>query len=115
MPTYDYVCDNCGYEFEYFQSMTEPVLTDCPQCKQKNCVRRLIGCGAGIIFKGSGFYETDYKRKSSSPSCGCTHHGKTNGSASKSKNQAESKSQSDAQTAGSTKNKTSSGGGKEAA
>ncbi|MGC9326488.1 MAG: FmdB family zinc ribbon protein, partial [Candidatus Hinthialibacter sp.] len=65
MPTYDYVCDKCGYEFEYFQSMTDPVLTECPQCKNKNCVRRLIGCGAGIIFKGSGFYETDYKRNSS--------------------------------------------------
>ncbi len=68
MPTYDYVCDKCGHEFEYFQSMSDELLTDCPECEAKGEVRRLIGCGAGIIFKGSGFYETDYKRKSSSES-----------------------------------------------
>jgi putative FmdB family regulatory protein len=65
MPTYDYVCDKCGHEFEYFQSMSDELLTECPECKAKGQVRRLIGCGAGIIFKGSGFYETDYKRKPS--------------------------------------------------
>jgi putative FmdB family regulatory protein len=67
MPTYDYVCDNCGHEFEYFQSMSDERLTVCPECNEKT-VRRLIGSGAGIIFKGSGFYETDYKRKTGSGS-----------------------------------------------
>ena len=61
MPTYDYRCDACGHELEVFQSMSDERLTECPGCgKQK--LRRLIGSGAGIIFKGSGFYETDYKR-----------------------------------------------------
>ena len=62
MPTYDYVCDACDYAFEEFHSMTAPALKTCPECK-KNALRRLIGTGAGIIFKGSGFYETDYKKK----------------------------------------------------
>ena len=62
MPTYDYVCDKCGHEFETFQSMKADVLTECPECNE-NALRRLIGMGAGIIFKGSGFYETDYKKK----------------------------------------------------
>ena len=61
MPTYDYECEKCGYEFEEFQSITAPPITDCPRCKARNKVRRLIGSGAGIIFKGSGFYETDYR------------------------------------------------------
>ncbi|RJP34404.1 MAG: zinc ribbon domain-containing protein [Candidatus Omnitrophota bacterium] len=68
MPTYEYVCNHCGFEFERFQSMKEEPIRDCPECKQSNSVQRLIGCGAGIIFKGSGFYETDYKKKSSSSS-----------------------------------------------
>ncbi|MFB3787012.1 MAG: FmdB family zinc ribbon protein [bacterium] len=78
MPTYDYVCDHCGSEFELFQSMKESPVQECPQCHVTGEVRRLIGTGAGIIFKGSGFYETDYKRKSYSPS----GEGKTNGQAS---------------------------------
>lgn len=63
MPTYDYECQKCGHTFEYFKSMSEPDLKKCPECKGK--LKRLIGTGAGIIFKGSGFYETDYKRKKS--------------------------------------------------
>lgn len=62
MPTYEYECEDCNHAFEEFQYMSDPVLTDCPQCGKKT-LRRLIGAGAGIIFKGSGFYETDYKRK----------------------------------------------------
>jgi len=62
MPTYDYECPACGYQFELFQNMTEKHLSVCPQCKSIK-LKRLIGCGAGIIFKGSGFYETDYKRR----------------------------------------------------
>jgi putative FmdB family regulatory protein len=64
MPTYEYKCDDCGHRFEKFQRMTEARLTECPECQ--GTVRRLIGAGAGIIFKGSGFYCTDY-RKSSEP------------------------------------------------
>jgi putative FmdB family regulatory protein len=62
MPTYDYECSACGHVFEALQTMTEPKLTRCPKCK-KNKLQRLIGSGSGVIFKGSGFYETDYKRK----------------------------------------------------
>ena len=61
MPTYDYRCQECGHTFDVFQRMSEDVLTDCPECGKPG-LRRLIGSGAGIIFKGSGFYETDYKR-----------------------------------------------------
>ncbi len=60
MPTYDYVCDACEYTFEEFQSITASTLKKCPSCK-KNKLRRLIGTGAGFIFKGGGFYETDYR------------------------------------------------------
>jgi putative FmdB family regulatory protein len=62
MPTYDYTCDGCGHEFEEWQSFKDDALTKCPSCK-KNKLRRLFGGGAAIIFKGSGFYETDYRRK----------------------------------------------------
>jgi putative FmdB family regulatory protein len=62
MPTYDYICDECGRKYEKFQSMSEEPDTQCPVCSGK--VRRLIGQGAGIIFKGHGFYQTDYKKKS---------------------------------------------------
>ena len=64
MPTYDYACASCGHTFEEFQSMTSDPLKKCPKCK-KNKLERLIGSGAGVIFKGSGFYETDYKRSGS--------------------------------------------------
>ena len=60
MPTYDYLCENCGHEFEHFQSITAKPLKKCPDCKKPK-LKRLIGTGAGIIFKGSGFYETDYR------------------------------------------------------
>jgi len=68
MPTYDYECGKCGHTFELFQSMTEEPIKKCPKCKSRNGIKRLIGNGAGIIFKGSGFYETDYKKKGSSAS-----------------------------------------------
>ena len=64
MPTYDYRCEACGHAFEHFQSMSSRRLRTCPVCKEKKLVR-LVGAGAGLIFKGSGFYETDYKRGAS--------------------------------------------------
>lgn len=63
MPTYEYVCDACGHEFELFQQMTAPVKKKCPECA-KLSLRRLIGTGAGVLFKGGGFYETDYRSDS---------------------------------------------------
>ena len=66
MPTYDYECQACGHAFEKFQSMTARPVRVCPECKTRK-VRRLIGMGAGVIFKGSGFYETDYRRKPKPP------------------------------------------------
>ncbi len=67
MPTYDYVCDACGVKYEKFQNMSADPDTECPECGGK--VRRLIGSGAGLIFKGSGFYETDYKKPATPPNC----------------------------------------------
>lgn len=63
MPTYDYVCDACGHEFEEFQNITADALTKCPACKKKK-LRRLFGTGAAVMFKGSGFYQTDYRSDS---------------------------------------------------
>jgi len=59
MPTYEYECTKCGHLFEKFQSMKDEPLKRCPKCRCK--VKRLLGTGAGIIFKGSGFYQTDYR------------------------------------------------------
>ena len=70
MPTYEYVCEKCGHSFDMFQSMTAPTLTVCPRerCPKKRWgrgkVKRAIGGGAGLIFKGSGFYITDYRSES---------------------------------------------------
>ena len=62
MPTYDYICKKCQHTFEAFQRITDSPITDCPKCGLKNSVKRLIGGGSGIIFKGSGFYANDYKK-----------------------------------------------------
>lgn len=82
MPTYEYECESCGHYFEELQSITDKKLKKCPKC-QKLKLNRLIGSGSGIIFKGSGFFETDYKRKDeckkecpvkeSSNACACPH------------------------------------------
>jgi putative FmdB family regulatory protein len=66
MPTYEYVCTKCGHELEVFQSMKDALLTKCPACR-KASLRRKVGGGAGLIFKGTGFYITDYKKKSGEP------------------------------------------------
>ena len=69
MPTYDYECTHCGHRFEAFQQMSDKRIEKCAKCEKK--VKRLISSGAGVIFKGSGFYETDYKKKSGSSSDNC--------------------------------------------
>ena len=63
MPTYDYQCEACNHEWELFQSMNDSPVKRCPKCKKQKA-KRLLGLGAGLIFKGTGFYETDYKKKS---------------------------------------------------
>ncbi|MGE3807434.1 MAG: FmdB family zinc ribbon protein [Gemmataceae bacterium] len=63
MPTYDYVCDACDHKFEEFQSMLDKPLKKCPKCRKQK-LRRLFGSGAAVIFKGGGFYQTDYRSES---------------------------------------------------
>jgi putative FmdB family regulatory protein len=63
MPTYDYICDECGHEFEVYESITAEPRKDCPECS-RDALRRKIGPGAAILFKGSGFYQTDYRSES---------------------------------------------------
>src|SRR3989338_8632350 len=89
MPTYEYACDACSHLFEKFQSMTEKPIRKCQKCG-KNEVSRLISAGAGILFKGSGFYQTDYRSKSyheaakkESPSPASEGHASTAGSSEK--------------------------------
>lgn len=85
MPTYDYECQACGHRFEALQKITDDALTKCPKC-QKARLKRLIGAGLGVIFKGSGFYSTDNKRGSAI--------GQTTGTPKKSEPKTESKSES---------------------
>jgi putative FmdB family regulatory protein len=63
MPTYDYLCDSCGHKFELFQSIKDEPIRKCPECKKLK-LRRLFGTGAALMFKGSGFYQTDYRSDS---------------------------------------------------
>jgi putative FmdB family regulatory protein len=65
MPTYEYKCQKCGHGFSEFQRIVDPPIKDCPKCGKKSCVEQIISGGSGLVFKGSGFYETDYRRKSS--------------------------------------------------
>lgn len=98
MPTYSYVCSKCGHEFEKFQSMKDDALTVCPQdlCGQKRWghgkVRRQLGSGAGMIFKGSGFYITDYGKGDGTASKGnATEESSTPSSDTKSESKGETK------------------------
>ena len=86
MPTYEYKCTKCGHRFEIFQSMKDEPLTTCPVCKGK--IKRLIGAGAGPIFKGTGFYQTDYKNPSNSQ----TSNSKTNNQSTNNKTASDKKS-----------------------
>src|SRR5687767_8343281 len=63
MPTYDYECQACEHKFEHFQGINDPHLTKCPECKKPK-LKRLIGAGGAVVFKGSGFYQTDYRSDS---------------------------------------------------
>ncbi|QOJ28512.1 MAG: zinc ribbon domain-containing protein [Ignavibacteriales bacterium] len=74
MPTYDYVCSSCGHQFEHFQSMSSAPLSNCPSCSAP--VKRKIGSGIAPIFKGSGFYQTDYKNSAPAASGGNTPESK---------------------------------------
>jgi len=90
MPTYEYECTKCEHGFEAFQSMKDDRLSTCPKCRGK--LKRVIGAGAGIIFKGSGFYETDYKRGSSYHSDASKEKSSASSSSSKSKGKKKPKS-----------------------
>ncbi|MGF1578932.1 MAG: FmdB family zinc ribbon protein [Gemmataceae bacterium] len=103
MPTYDYVCDACKHEFEEFQYMSEEPLKKCPECG-KMTLRRLIGTGAGVIFKGSGFYETDYRSDSYKQAAKKESESSSSSSDSKSSSDGNSKS-------GTTSSESSSSGG----
>ncbi|HSU69105.1 MAG TPA: zinc ribbon domain-containing protein [Tepidisphaeraceae bacterium] len=89
MPTYEYKCSACGHKFEKFQSITSDPIKQCPACK-KNKAQRLISAGAGLIFKGSGFYITDYRSESYKEKAKAD----TGGSESKGESKGESKSES---------------------
>src|SRR6478752_1974548 len=89
MPTYDYECSACGHAFDELQSFSEPPLTKCPKCK-KNKLERLFGGGGAISFKGSGFYETDYRRAGAN---GGDKNGKADGEAATAETKTETKSE----------------------
>jgi putative FmdB family regulatory protein len=91
MPTYDYVCDACDHEFELFQSITANAKRKCPECGRLK-LRRLIGPGAAIVFKGSGFYKTDYRSESYKSGAKAAKKSASNGSADKSKGKSADKS-----------------------
>ncbi|MCY2967542.1 MAG: zinc ribbon domain-containing protein [Planctomycetota bacterium] len=90
MPTYDYVCDACGHVWEEFQSMMAEATKKCPECKKKKA-RRRIGPGAGIIFKGSGFYQTDYRSDSYKKASDADSKSASSASESKSESKSDSK------------------------
>jgi len=108
MPTYDYVCDACKHEFELFQPITASPKRKCPKCG-KNKLRRLIGTGAAIMFKGSGFYQTDYRSDSYKQRAEADKPAATNESKSDSKSTDKSAGKSENKTAAASE---SSSGGK---
>jgi putative FmdB family regulatory protein len=122
MPTYEYVCEACHHELELFQRMSDHAIRKCPACGKLK-LRRLMGMGAGIIFKGSGFYETDYKRKSGSngtaSSCGMkssaeTGSAKSSAETESTKSSAQTGSSKSAAETGSSKSETGGSGTKKA-
>ena len=91
MPTYDYECDACGHKQEIFQNISDPVLEKCPKCKKKK-FRRLFGAGAAVIFKGSGFYTTDYRGDSYTKAAAADKPSESTSSSSDSSTKSEAKS-----------------------
>ncbi|MFM8574041.1 MAG: FmdB family zinc ribbon protein [Pirellula sp.] len=110
MPTYDYECDACGHRFELFQSISADPERKCPECKKLK-LRRLIGTGAAVVFKGSGFYQTDYRsdsyKKSAAADSGSSSSSSGGENASSEKSSAE-KSSSKTSESGSSSDKKSS-------
>ena len=84
MPTYDYECDACGHTFELFQPMTAAPQRECPECHKRK-LRRLFGTGAAVVFKGSGFYQTDYRSESYRKGAAKAKESTSDGSGDKSK------------------------------
>ena len=101
MPTYEYACPKCGHHFEKFQSMNDGRLRKCPKCG-KSGLKRLVGGGAGLIFKGSGFYITDYRsenykagaKKDAPPAPATASSGESKGASSETKSAAPAKTES---------------------
>ena len=108
MPTYDYICDACQHEWELFQRITEDHIKKCPACKKNKAVRQ-FGTGAAVMFKGSGFYETDYRSESYKKSAAADKK-KTDSGSSDSSSKSDASSKSDSGT--SSKAKSDSGGTK---
>jgi putative FmdB family regulatory protein len=108
MPTYEYVCDACDHKFELFQSIKDEPIKKCPECGKKK-VRRLFGTGAAVMFKGSGFYTTDYRSESYKKSAAADSKS-SSGSSSESKSSegksSESKSESSSSSNGSSSKST---------
>lgn len=94
MPTYDYKCDKCDHTWELFQSITADPVKTCPECKSRRA-RRVIGPGAGILFKGSGFYQTDYRSDSYKKGAEADKKAQSSASESKPETKSESKSSGD--------------------
>lgn len=91
MPTYEYYCSSCDKDIEVFHSIKADPITVCPECDKKGKIKRKISSGAGIIFKGSGFYETDYKRNSKSSESDSTQSSTATASKEKSSSKKDSK------------------------
>lgn len=109
MPTYDYQCGACQHEFEHFQSISSAVLRKCPECGALK-LKRLIGAGAAVVFKGSGFYQTDYRSESYKKRA--SQDSSSGSSSSESKSDKGAKSDSGAKSESSSSSKKDASGGK---
>ncbi|MDG1875456.1 MAG: zinc ribbon domain-containing protein [Mariniblastus sp.] len=109
MPTYDYICDACEHAWELFQRITEDPIKKCPECGKKKAVRQ-FGTGAAIMFKGSGFYETDYRSDSYKKSAKADKKETSDSKSSDSSKKSGSSSQSDSSTSSDSSSKSKSSG-----